>query len=813
MDIGITMPFSSFPHAIKKQYNSLFINSINMKTKLLSILLVLLTIIQVNAQEKKEYTNFTDTTFNINEVTVRAQREKRPEALKLNVPSKYLPISINTLPAEKLEIRGIQDIQVAARFMPGVRINTSYGGFQTLYVRGFGNAPIMFDGIMDQRTTINSFPWPDLSAIENMELMKGSSSVMYGHSSIGGILNIVRKGPSEERTASAEIAYGSWNYKRATMSMGGKLIGPVNYFANVNFSDQDGWRDNGDKKFSGYLALGAKLSEKDHLDIRGAFNRDFYGTEIGLPDLMANDVYNADGSPFLKKGQMLPGLNKEARYNNESDFYKHHAWNIMGTYTHTFSENLKLEDKFYYMDDDINYFGTEALDYLESDEAIYDHYYLKGDKKRYICLDTVELTFPLRFSHITKTAGNQLELSGKLFTGNVSHNFLGGYSFTAINRNSYTGYVLGDDVKGPGLFSHVSVYDPHSMGYMTSKFGKATITHNYIHSLYLQDLIELNDHWKVLLAGRYDNYKYMSSNSITPSGKREWSKEDQTAYSAIKNNAFTYRVGVVYLPDPSVSVYGSIASFFKPIRTLYSPTTVYVDKEGYVFEPKMNEQIFKPESGYQAEIGSKYTLNNMISANASLFYIRRENATQRLGSMPVEENGTTTNKTITGQVGVMDSKGFDIEFTFTPVSSMNITTGYSFTDARIRDIATVKDPAILEYVTSGLDDNSGNYQTMVPKNNFYALGDYVIPKGVFKNLGFMLSVSFMDKVYRNVANDKWFESYWLTDLGVSYKLPGNVRIRAMINNIFDADYYDQALGDQLVPSKPRNFLVSLSYKL
>lgn len=767
----------------------------------------------MNAQNKKDYTNFADTTFNIQEVVIQTYRNKTPTLLKLNVPDKYLPISVNTLSAKDLEVRGISDIQDAVRFVPGVRMNTSYGGFQTLYVRGFGNAPIMFDGIMDQRTTINSFPWPDLSAIESLELMKGASSVMYGHSSIGGILNVVRKSPKPVPVVNADVSYGSYENKKMTFGVGGPLVGPVNYYAHVNYSDMDGWRHAGDQRFSGYLALSANLTEKDVLDVRGAFNRDFYGTEIGLPDLMANDVYDLEDNLYLKKGDLLPGLDKRSRYNNESDFYKHHAWNVMATYQHKFNENLKLEDKFYFMHDDINYFGTEALDYLESDEPIYNHYYMKAGKKRYICLDTVALNSPLRFSHIAKTVGNQLEISGKLFSGPIIHNFLGGYAFTAVNRNSYTGYVLGTDVAGPGLYSHVSVHNPQSMGYMTSKFGKATITHNYIQSLYIQDLIELNDHWKVLLAGRYDFYKYMSSTSVTPSGKREISKADQTSYNTLRNNAFTYRVGVVYLPDPSMSVFGSIGSFFKPIRSLYNPTTIYVDKNGYVFEPVKGEQIFKPESGYQAEIGAKYNYKNIFSLHSSIFYIRRENTTQRLGTMKVEQNGVSVNKTITGQVGVVDSKGFDLELTYTPVQGVQLTTGYSLTDARLRKIAKIKDQIIIEYINEGLNDNSGNYQTLVPKNNFYALGDFTIPKSVFKDLTFNLSVSFMDKVYRDVSNSKYFGSYWLTDVGVSYPLPVGVRVSAKINNLFNKSYYSQALGDQMVPSMPRNYMVSLSYTM
>ena len=96
---------------------------------------------------------------------------------------------------------------------------------------------------------------------------------------------------------------------------------------------------------------------------------------------------------------------------------KNHAWNVSTQYTHTFWNGAKLTDRLSYNNDDINYFGTEALDYLESDDPIYDHYYMKNGQKKYICLDSVYLSFPLRVSHIAKTVANTLELSGKFRTG------------------------------------------------------------------------------------------------------------------------------------------------------------------------------------------------------------------------------------------------------------------------------------------------------------------------------------------------------------------------------------------------------------
>lgn len=775
------------------------------------------------AQEKKTYTNFADTTFNLQEVVVHTNRKARPQVTKLDVPMKYLPLSVNSLEAGSLEIRGIRNIQEATRFMPGIRIQTSYGAFQQISVRGFDHAVMMVDGIRDERSAINnSYPIPDLSSVESIELLKGPASVLYGHSAVGGILNIVRKAPSERPTVNARLAYGSFENKEATLGMGGKLVGPVNYYANVNYADQEGWRDNGNRRFSGYLALSAQITPDDRLEIRSGFNRDFYGTEIGLPPIMSNDIYNTtDDQLYLHKNDMLPGLDREARYNNESDFMKNYGWNISGQYTHQFSEGMKLTDRLSFSADDINYFGTETLDYLESDEPIYDHYYWKGpDEKRYICLDTVYLSYPLRFSHIAKTVSNSLELSGHFQTGEVKHNYMGGYAFVALNRNSYTGYNLGDDVQGPGLYSHVSVYDPHSMGYMTSKFSKATVTHHYANSLYLQDLLELGERWKVLAALRADFFRYLSASADTPTGKREY--ESHGSFNRIRNKALTYRLGAVYLPHPNTSLYASFANFFKPIRTFYQDNVVYVDANGERFTPTRNEEVFKPEKGYQAEVGIKYDLNQLLHANASLFYIRKMNSTTTLSNnYEMEVDGQPVTGRVIGQVGTQDSKGFDFDVTLTPTPTLALTIGYGLNDSKIRRMKEIKDPELAAAVygndpqasKDNLNSQEGNWQANVPNQTFYAYGSYTIPKGVLRDLEFHLSSSYTGKVYRDAANSTWFDPYWITDLGASYTINGHTRLTVNINNLFDNSYYNQALGNQLVPSMPRNFQVAISYTL
>lgn len=777
----------------------------------------------IHAQEKKTVSPAADTTYNLQEVVIQSAKKARPQITKLDVPMKYLPLSVNGIESKSLEIRGIRNIQDAVRFMPGIRIQTSYGAFQQISVRGFDHAVLMIDGVRDERSAINnSYPVPDLSAVESIELLKGPASVLYGHSAVGGILNIVRKAPTERQTLNARVAYGSFENKEATLGVGGKLLGPVNYYANVNYADQTGWRDNGNRRFSGYLALNAQLTSNDFIDIRTGFNRDYYGTEIGLPDIMTQDIYNtSDNQLYLHKNDMLPGLDKTARYNNESDFMRNYSWNISGQYTHQFSESMKLVDRLSFTSDDINYFGTEELDYLESDEPIYNHYYWKSPtEKKYICLDTVYLSFPLRFSHIAKTVSNSLELNGHFYTGEVKHNYMGGYSFVALNRTSYSGYNLGEDVQGPGLYSHVSVYDPHSMGYMVSRFSEATVTHHYANSIYLQDMIELNDQWKILAALRGDFYRYLSAEATTPTGKREY--ENHGSFNRVRNKALTYRFGAVYLPHPNTSLYASFASFFKPIRTFYRDNVIYVDANGERFNPTRNEEVFNPENGYQAEVGIKYDLNRFLQANASLFYIRKMNSTATLtNSYQTEVDGQTKKLTVIGQVGVQDSKGFDFDVTVTPLPTLVFTLGYGFNDSKIRKMKEVKDPELAQAIYGSdaqaakdkLNSQEGNWQANVPNQTFYAYGSYIIPKGWLKNLEFHFSGSYTGKVYRNTANSTWFDPYWITDLGASYTVNNHVHLTVNVNNLFNKSYYNQALGNQLVPSMPRNFQVALSYTL
>lgn len=763
--------------------------------------------------------SITDTVHSIKEVTVLSNKKQDIKVTRLNVPLTYLPVSVSTVSNTVWDVRGITHIQDAIKFLPGAHMRTVYGAYQRLEVRGFDVTPIMIDGVKDERFVPpgNSAPFPDFASVESMELLKGPASVLHGQFAAGGILNVVRKAPSVENILNTRLTYGSYDNKQAMIDFGGSIYKSLRYRTIFNFSDNEGYRHTNDKRLSGYMALAYDIDSKQSLELRGGFNRDKYGTDVGLPPTMSNDIYNADGNLYLSKGSSLAGLNRRARYNNESDLFINNGVNISARYTNQISQAFNINEYLTYTYDILDYFSTEPLSYLTSNNPIYNHYYNVSQAdgsiaKKYISLDTVQLTNPLKFAHKSYMINNQLEISGKLNLGSIKYEYLGGYAFVGYFRHSYKGYNKAPatdplnssgDVYGPGLYSKVSVYDPQSMGYMKTKFSKAYPSEMYLHGIYLQNIFELSKQLKLMLAGRYDyvDYKKTIKDDDVTDGK--WKYDRTQPYVSTQNSAFTYRAGLVYLPIESLSVYGSFSNFFQPYRDFYSENTVYIDSDGNRYDPQNSKETFKPQRGYQGEIGARYSFKNIFYASASAYYIKRTNEKKNLTT--ITEEGEDKGKSVVGQVGTTTSKGFELEAGLKPVKNLSLAFGYTYTHAVVGDIKKT--------IYLDVENDKDVQLAYVPRNMFYTTGDYLFSSNLLKGLQLNYTVSYTDKMYSNLTKDVTLASHVITDLGASYKLNNGVTISANLNNVFDKEYATNTYGRQIIPSIGRNYMISLSYSL
>ena len=761
------------------------------------------------AQTNSE-TNVLDSIKHLDEVTVEARRKGAMRAVRLSTPLHLTPMSVTTLPRSIWENRGISHIQDAIKFLPGAHMRTLYGAYQRLEVRGFDVTPMLIDGVRDERYVPpgSSAPFADFASVETIELLKGPASVLHGQFAAGGVLNVVRKAPSRKRILDLTLRYGSYDHRQASIDLGGAITSKLSYRAVGNTITSEGFRRTNDKRLSTYLALGYEISPVQKLELRTAYFNDRYGADAGLPPVMSHDIYKvSDNQIYLNKGELLPGLDPRARYDSESDRFTNKGANASLQYSNALSRYLQINEYLTYSYDEIDYFATEALSYRVSDNPIYPHYYKNGDNKKYIDLAKVELSAPLKFGNRAHQINNQLELSGKLDLGQVRSEWLLGYTLVSYKRDGYSSTraprtnPLDESygVYGPGLYSLVDVYSPRSQGYIRNdKHTTAYPSLMTSHSVYLQTMLEPVSRFKLMLAGRWDYVRFERTTKNDPVSDGRWKFTASPYDYSIANNALTYRIGLLYNPLDELSVYGSVANFFQPLRNTVSDNTIYVNTLGQTYDPRTSRESFKPMTGYQTELGVKYA-KGWLRGSLAGFYIKREHELKSLG-----RSTEASPRNVMGQVGTTVSKGVEVEVQATPINDLMLSLGYTYTDAKVSGIASN------EFLK--VDPQEGVQQPHVPLNMFVLSGSYNF-SSLFKGLSANTSLSYTDKMINNLNQDVVFPSHFLLDLGLGYQFKGGISLGVQLNNLLDEQYGINTLGRQINPSIGRNYTVSFSYRL
>ncbi|MDR6198016.1 TonB-dependent receptor [Siphonobacter sp. SORGH_AS_0500] len=674
-------------------------------------------------------------THELSLVTITSQRNRSFSALnKIDVPIRDLPLSVSSVTVKTIEQRGIDDLGDAMKNTTGVRSNNTYGGFQHFTIRGFSNFVLLVDGVRDERHNIStSAPNTNLANVERIEVLKGPASVLFGHSALGGIINIVRKQPTADFRANFSTSYGSFNTRRMRAGAGGSINTQLRYRMDFGVSNTDGFRQAGVATNNAYVALEYTPTSKDYFYLAVGANKDVYRTDSGIP--------------VLAGGALVPGMDITTRYNDPADFLKHTRTDFQLRYVRELTPHLKLSNQLSYSDDNIDYFSTEELS-LNSR------------------LDSITRSFPYYFNHLTKPLQNQLELTYDWNTGKISQKVLLGYSLNYLDRKTYNGTI-----DGPGKFAKIPVVNPiENQGYLNyyDTYYRATI--ETVHGIYLQDFIRFSEKIKALVGLRYDLFK---GDYYTDQVDRERHVTSYGATSTIARNALTYRLGLVYQPIEPLSVYASYSTYFKPSRRV-AP----------------NGETFDPETGYQAEVGSRLELSSRFSANASIYYMRKDNQVESLSGG------------IFKRIGSAESKGVEIEAQGNPVAGLDLTAGYTFTQAQY-----------LPFASAEVNPVAGNAAILAPKHLVNAWINYTIQQTTLKGLNAGAGFNFQSKAFANAANTYQLPAYKTVDAALGYQM-SRVDIRANVNNLFNERYFTNViLTRQFYPGATRHYLLTISYQL
>lgn len=156
--------------------------------------------------------------------------------------------SISVVTRDQIErTQATTAIDVLAR-IPGVSVVQS-GGFgqpSSVFIRGAENAQslVLIDGVRinDPGDVGGGFDFGALTIgqFDRVEVVRGSSGVLWGSRAIGGVVNFITARPTEQWTARGSAEYGWRDRKQVSASAAG-LVGPVGLTLGGNWLKGDGY--------------------------------------------------------------------------------------------------------------------------------------------------------------------------------------------------------------------------------------------------------------------------------------------------------------------------------------------------------------------------------------------------------------------------------------------------------------------------------------------------------------------------------------------------------------------------------------------
>src|SRR5262245_20175633 len=162
------------------------------------------------------------------------------------------PVNVSIITAEDIKNSTARTVPELLRQLPGIRARDNSGSPNVqVDLRGFGisgdqNTLVLLDGVRiseNEQTTVNWAGIP-LSAIERIEIMRGSGAVLYGGGATGGTLNINHK-HGGRRQPSGSVYGGIATYGTNEAGVGVSLGGDnVSLGFNGTYLYTDNYRDN-----------------------------------------------------------------------------------------------------------------------------------------------------------------------------------------------------------------------------------------------------------------------------------------------------------------------------------------------------------------------------------------------------------------------------------------------------------------------------------------------------------------------------------------------------------------------------------------
>lgn len=232
--------------------------------------------------------------YSLNEVVVTASR----------TPEKKIDTNadVAVVTAKEIEQKHFDDVAQAVKNVPGVFIAShgasgqSYNSDQ-IYINGSSNVVVLVDGIR-RNTNGNSLMNASIAelvamdSVDHIEVLKGSSSTLYGSDAQGGVINIITKEAKEDGVKTTlRTSFGDNSKEKYTLYNAGKegnVFWSIEGGKELGGTFKDGWG----RKIINHLNAehyNAKLGYEFGNDSDIVVNYEKYKTDYTKPSYGSND--------------------------------------------------------------------------------------------------------------------------------------------------------------------------------------------------------------------------------------------------------------------------------------------------------------------------------------------------------------------------------------------------------------------------------------------------------------------------------------------------------------------------------------------
>lgn len=556
----------------------------------------------------------------LSEVTVmgvQSANEKTVSIGKIAIKPMDLPQAVATIDRTVLERQQVLRLSDALMNANGVYIMGNTGGYQEeIAGRGFafGSSNTFKNGARYFNGTL-----PEMSSIEKVEIMKGSTAILFGNVAAGGILNLVTKKPKFESGGSVSMRLGSYDFYKPTVDLYGSVLGSkkVAYRINGTYEKGNSFRENvNSERVYVNPSLLFKLSDKTEIILEGDYMKDRRTADFGVGAI----------------NYVITDLPRDKFIGVKWSYFDIKQQSANLTINHQLSNNWKIS-------------GTGAYRAYQSE-------LFASTRPTTIAADG-RLVRSIQRSEVNeKYFMGQVDLTGQFKTGKIGHNVLIGSDVDSYNTKttSFTSAVY-DTIN---VFSS-EIIDKRSDRPNLAKNTMTTAPVNRV-GIYAQDLVSISEKFKFLAGVRY-SYQQTKSSVLTV-------RTNAMTESSTFDDALSPRLGLVYQPNKRMAFFSSYSNSF----TLNTGVDIY----GTALKPSLIDQV---------ELGMKNELfNGLLSANVTVYQIKNSNLAQ---TALVDKDGkANSNANIRELAGEVTSQGVEVDLKSKPFLGFSLLAGYSYNETK-----------------------------------------------------------------------------------------------------------------------------------